>query len=104
MPTIGPLRLLATIGIAVMFVAGCSSQATVSSSEVQTQISDALESQVGTEPDEVSCPEDMPAEVGETMRCELTHEDVTYGVTVEITEVQDDQALFDIEVDDQPSN
>lgn len=36
------------------------------------------------------------------MRCTLTAEDTTYGVTITITSVDGDKANFDIKVDDKP--
>ncbi|MDS1269432.1 DUF4333 domain-containing protein [Lipingzhangella sp. LS1_29] len=78
-------------------------QQAVSGDEVAEQAATQLEQQVGQRPDEVTCPEDLPAEVDATIRCELTHAGETYGVTVTTTRVNDDDVEFDIEVDEQPS-
>ena len=49
-------------------------------------------------------PEVDPAEVGAEVRCTLTSEETTYGLTVTVTSIEDDQVLFDIVVDDQPQD
>ena len=63
----------------------------------------ALEQEVGVRPD-VSCPEDLPAEVGAEARCTLTVEgdEGEYGVTVTVSSVEGDTAQFDVQVDTEP--
>jgi hypothetical protein len=75
----------------------------LSADEVATGAEDALEEEVGIRPD-ITCPDELEAEVGAEMRCTLTAEGVEgeYGVTVTITEVQDDTANFDVQVDEEP--
>ncbi|PRX99886.1 uncharacterized protein DUF4333 [Allonocardiopsis opalescens] len=75
----------------------------MSADEVASQVSSELAAQVGYEPEEVTCPEDLPAEVGASIRCELTHEGTTLGVTVTASAVEGGQVDFDIQVDDQPA-
>lgn len=89
-------------GSALTLLIGCSSTQTISSDDAAQQISDVLEDKTGQRPDEVACPEDLEAEVGATMRCELTDGEATYGVTVRITDVTDGVATFDIDVDTEP--
>jgi hypothetical protein len=55
----------------------------------------------GKQVDEVSCP-DLPATVGATQRCTLKAGGDTYGVTVTVTSVQDNDVKFDIQVDQTP--
>jgi hypothetical protein len=55
----------------------------------------------GKQVDEVSCP-DLPAAVGATQRCALKAGGDTYGVTVTVTSVQDNDVKFDIQVDQTP--
>jgi hypothetical protein len=55
----------------------------------------------GKQVDEVSCP-DLPAAVGATQRCTLKAGGDTYGVTVTVTSVQDNDVKFDIQVDQTP--
>lgn len=71
----------------------------VDGAEVAQSVFDQLTATVGTEPDEVGCP-DLPAEVGATVRCDLTADAETYGVTVTTTSVDGGQVAFDIAVDE----
>lgn len=93
-----------SIGVAAALVglclalAGCSS--TVDAADVESQISEQLEAQLGEAPDSVDCPEDLPAEEGAEIRCELTVAEETLGVTVTVTSVEDDTVNFDIQVDE----
>ena len=90
------------LALPILLAAGaCGGPGTLSADEVATQAEDSLEEQVGTRPD-VSCPEDLPAEVGAEMRCTLTAGDdpIEYGVTVTVTSVEGDTASFDVVVDD----
>jgi len=89
---------------ALALLAACSGQAAVPAADVEEQTENELEAQVGQRPD-ISCPEDLPAEVGATIECELTAEDMAevYGVTVTVTDVADDGNVgFDIAVDEEP--
>jgi len=74
------LRLLAVVPALLAGLSACGT-ATLSADEVATK-----------------------AEVGATTRCTLTGgEDPTkYGVSIKVTEVDGDNAKFDITVDDQP--
>lgn len=59
----------------------------------------------GNKPESVSCPETSRPRSGTrgaTLRCELTDEGQTYGVTGTVTDVDAGDVLFDIKVDDQP--
>jgi hypothetical protein len=99
-----PRRLVPLCGLsAVLFaLAGCGA-GTVSKADLATAAENLLEKQVGQRPD-VTCPDDLEAEVGATMRCTLTAEglDGRYGVTVTVTKVDGDQARFDVQVDTEP--
>ena len=97
------LPQLAIVPVLLIGLSACGGTATLSSDEVATKAEDALEQQVGTRPD-VSCPEDVKAEVGATTRCTLTAGDdpTEYGVSIKVQEVDGNNAKFDIQVDDQP--
>lgn len=97
-----PAALLVCAAACAVLLVGCSSPKTVSSADAAQQISDVLEDETGQRPDDVTCPEDLDAEVGATMRCELTDGEATYGVTIDVTEVEDGVATFDIQVDSEP--
>jgi hypothetical protein len=95
---------LATAALAVLFAAGCSSgTGSVDKEEVARKISAGLEQEVGQKPDDVTCPENLPAEVGATIRCELTAGSDTLGVTVTTTSVEGGKASFDFKVDESVS-
>lgn len=93
---------LAAIAIvASATLAGCSSA--VAQADVEDQISQQFEKQVGEAPEDVSCPEDLTAEKGEEMTCQVTAEGTEFDVLVTVTSVEGDTANFDIEVVDPES-
>jgi hypothetical protein len=47
----------------------------------------------------VDCPQDLPAEVGRSVRCTYTVDGKPVGVTAAVSSVQGDQAVFDITSD-----
>jgi len=61
-------------------------------------VADAFEAELGFRP-AVSCPDDVEAEVGAETRCTATVDGETYGATVTVTAVEDEEALFDVQVD-----
>lgn len=73
---------------------------TVDRAEVEEQVSAELEKEVGVAPDDISCPDDLTGEVGETMRCTLTAGEDELGVSLEVTEVDGEDVRFSIEVDE----
>lgn len=98
-------KTLAAAGGAVALtalLAGCSA-GSVSAEDAAELAEDQLEQQVGDRPD-ITCPEDLPAEVDATIECELTAEglDGTYGVTLTVTSVEDSTVNFDIQVAEEP--
>lgn len=99
--------VLAALASAALVSAGCSASigtAKVDKDDVASQISTQLEAEVGEKPDEVTCPEDLKAEVDATITCKLTEQGETYDVTVTVTSVDDDNnTKFDIKVADQPN-
>ncbi|WP_193104029.1 DUF4333 domain-containing protein [Brachybacterium sp. FME24] len=97
------VRPLALTAAATFALAGCGllGAGSLPADEVETKISEQLTAQVGQEPDEVSCPEDLPAEEGAEMTCELTADGESIDVMVTVTAVEDDTVNFDIEVADE---
>lgn len=89
------LLAAAAVVFGALFLAACSGDA-VSQGDVEQEISDQIAAQDGGSAPDVSCPDDLTAEVGETMDCEVTAESETFTVTVEVTSVEGDQANFDI--------
>ena len=97
---LGASVLLLSVGCSFDFSIG---DVAVAGDEVARQASAVLEQQVGYAPDDITCPEDLPAEVGSSIRCELSTEGQTYGVTVTTTSVEGTDVEFDIVVDDAPT-
>ena len=88
--------------LALPLLAGCGA-GSVPAADVEEQVSSVLEQQVGQAPDDVSCPDDLPGEVGAEMRCELTAGSDTLGLTVTVTSVENNQVDFDVAVDEMPA-
>ncbi len=93
-------KTLALVAGSLLALSACSGTASVSSDDVAQQISDQLAAQVGTAPDSVTCPSDLPAEVGATITCELTADGQTLPVTATVTTVDGSTVNFDIQVAD----
>ncbi|MDI3405080.1 DUF4333 domain-containing protein [Streptomyces cavernicola] len=92
--------------LAVLLTSGCSIGSTgeVSKEEVAKKASEALGKQVGREPDDVTCDKGLKAEAGETVRCELTADGQTYGLTVTAKSVEGGKVDMDFKVDDTPKS
>lgn len=84
-------------GALLLLLTACSGG--VPEEDVEQQVSDALAESVGQTPDDVDCPDDLPAEVGAEMRCTLTADGESIGLTVTVTEVEGTNVNFDIQVD-----
>jgi hypothetical protein len=85
----------------LLALTGCGSQ--VTARDVAAAVADAVQPRLGARPD-VSCPHDVPAEVGARTRCTLTGAglDGRYGVTVTVATVENGRARFDVAVDTEP--
>lgn len=88
----------ASCTLAAVFALSACGAGAVEESEVESKISEQLTQQVGQAPDDIDCPGDLNAEVGTKMTCELTAGEDVLDVAVEVTEVKDGNAQFDIEV------
>jgi Domain of unknown function (DUF4333) len=93
--------LLVAVPLLSLGVAACGG--TLAGDDVASKAEDALEEQVGARPD-ISCPEDLEAEVGAETRCTLTAggDPTEYGVTITVTAVDGSDAEFDVVVDEEP--
>jgi hypothetical protein len=67
---------------------------TVEADSAADSVTEVVKDQTGFEPDDVSCPDDVKAEVGVTFECDFTGPDADYVAEVEITSVDGDQAQF----------
>ncbi len=86
------------LGVALSVGLAACGTAAVPAVDVQTQISEQLAAEVGQAPDSVTCPGDLPAEVGASMTCELTAGKEQLPVMVTVTAVDGTDVNFDIEV------
>ncbi len=97
---------VAAAAVAVLLGAGCSvnvsSGGSVGKDEVAQQAKTALGEQVGQEPDSVTCEDDLKAEKGATVRCQLAADGEQYGVTVTAKSVTGGTVQMDFKVDDAP--
>ncbi len=105
------MRSRSALAVPVLLVAlaasGCSFSASagttsVSTGDLEAQLTEQLTELAGQAPDDVDCPDPLPAEVGAEVRCTLTAGDGRIGVTATTTSVEDERVLFDIEVDEEP--
>jgi hypothetical protein len=101
-----------SLSLAAVLLIGCTACSvdvtaggTLDAGEVATQAEDALEKEVGARPD-ITCPEDLKAEVGAETHCVLTGggDPTEYDVLVRVNAVDGDTATFDVEVGDKPLN
>ena len=75
----------------------------VDRADVEEQVSTQLGAQVGREPEDITCPGDLPAVVGATLSCVLTDGGDQLDVALEVTGVDGADVSFDIEVGEQTS-
>lgn len=94
--------LAAAVLTAVPVMAGCG-PGTVEKDELAETIGRRLEQKVGQRPDEVTCPRELPAEVGASVKCELTAGGTALDVTTSVTSVDGGDVKFDIEVEELPA-
>lgn len=78
-------------------------QLAVAKADVEEQAATELAAQVGRRPAAITCPSDLPARVGATLRCTLHDDGTTFGLTVTVTAVAGTDVKFDVKVDSQPS-
>ncbi|CAM5460747.1 DUF4333 domain-containing protein [Streptomyces fimicarius] len=76
---------------------------TVDRAEVARQGKAALTAQTGQAPDAFSCPQDLPARVNATIRCQLAADGKQYGVTVTATSVVNGNVKMNFQVDSAPN-
>ncbi|WNI24227.1 DUF4333 domain-containing protein [Streptomyces sp. ITFR-16] len=91
--------------VAVLLATGCSvsvGSKEVKKTEVAAQAKTALGKKVGSEPDDVTCEDDLKAEVGATVRCTVTSGGAKLGMTATAKSVDGDKVDMDFKVDDAP--
>jgi hypothetical protein len=81
----------------IVGMAGCSSgPKVVSKGDVANQITSKMTDASGNKPDSVSCPDDLKAQVGAQLNCEMKVKGQTFNVNVTVSSVKGDQANFDM--------
>ncbi|MPV37641.1 DUF4333 domain-containing protein [Georgenia subflava] len=104
-----PGALLVLTGAAVLLLTACGAQQVepIPADLVAERIADALEEEVGQRP-VIECSEELPAEVGAEVVCDLTTQvdpETIYPVTATVTAVDTDtgEVDFDVVVADAPA-
>lgn len=90
------LRVPALLVLFVVILAGCGGQPSVSAGDVEEQARQQFAEQFPVE--SVDCTDDLPAEVGASITCVLVSEDQAFEMTATTTEVEGDDASFDLEL------
>lgn len=98
---------LLSLGVALL-ISGCTigtKAHPIGRHELEQKISSSLTKNVGQKPDDVSCPHELPAKKGATVRCVLTAGNDKLGVTVRTTSVSDTgRVRFQYQVDKRMMN
>ncbi|WP_181407644.1 DUF4333 domain-containing protein [Nocardioides sambongensis] len=99
-------RLLAASFLASVLAASLSAcgAGSVSTDDLEKQVASLLEEQTGNTPDTVDCPDELPAEEGETVRCSYEMLGYEVGVSVTAESVDGGEVNFSIQVDDEPTS
>lgn len=89
------------IAVAGMTAAGCGGQVKLRKADVEMQAKRAVGHLLGHAPDGVSCPADLWAMVGESMRCLVDAQGSRSAVIITVTSVdaQTRNAKFDVRLD-----
>lgn len=92
----GAATALIAIPTACSFSIGTSHSHSVSKAEVARQITAKMTDAAGNKPESVTCPSDLPAEVGAELNCEMKIKDRTFNVNVTVTSVDGSDVKFDM--------
>lgn len=96
LPLLGAPLLALGLGLTA-----CGADA-VGTDELEDEVASMLEDETGNAPDVVDCPDELPAEEDESVRC--TYEMLGYemGATLTVAGVEDGRVDFRLQVDDEP--
>ena len=91
----------AAVVTTMLLLTGCSGSVTiggaaVSADDVEAQASEEFSAQFPV--DSVDCPEDLPAEVDASIKCELVSEGKAFEMTATTTAVDGEDVQFDVEL------
>lgn len=91
------MRRALTAAVALALLLAACGEKTVDATEAEETVAGVIADETGFEAEDMSCPEDIKAEVGEEFECEFTGPEGPYVASVTITEVDGDDATFEIE-------
>lgn len=103
-----PYGSLVVMGILAVLVSGCDvdvrggGRQTVPEERLEQRVTDMLTQKFDKRPNDIDCPGELKAEVGQTMRCVLTSDKARLGLTVTVDSTENDQVHFQARVDEQP--
>lgn len=89
-------RSIIALAATLLLLAGCG-QKQVDSDQLEEQVASRLTKTLGGQPDEVDCPEALPAKKGEKVECTLAAKDVEYSLALTATAVDGSDVKFDID-------
>lgn len=96
-------KLAAALVVSAIAVSGCSGEAprhrSLDRTDLEREVSDQLEAHRGQAPDSVTCPGDLAAVEGTTMRCVLRNGSDDVGVTVTVAGLHEGIVDLGIDVD-----
>ena len=92
---------VAAMATALLFGATACGTSVVDKDEVATTVASALQGQ-GVQVENMTCPEDMEAVVGKTMRCEFTTGGQPVDAVVAVTSVEGSTARYDVHTEARP--
>ena len=90
-----PALTAAVALVLALLVAACGEK-TVDASAAEETVTNLIADESGFEAQDMSCPDDVPAEVDEEFECEFTGPEGPYVASVTITEVDGDDAVFQV--------
>lgn len=94
------LRVLLTILAGVSLALAVCGASVLEEADIEAEAARELAATTGEDEPNIDCPGDLEAEVGKSMECELTVEgdDTVLPVTVTVTEIDGNNAKYEIEV------
>src|SRR5688500_13882681 len=97
-------RLLLLLLAGFTLVAAACGAGAVKEADVENAVAAQLAAETDQPEPDVDCPDDLDAEVGATMECDLTvdGDDNVYPVTVKVTSIEDGKANYSVEVGEAP--
>jgi len=87
--------LVVFVASLAMVLAGCGS--TIKPDRAAETVTDFVSKNTGFKPTDTKCPSDVEAEVGKKFDCTFTGPDGDYTAHVEVTKVDGDDVLFNIQ-------